>query len=112
MHDTISTPMAPVDSALRPLIDAIRAELLPQIRAEIRAGILADYAVKPTLSPKRLYSLRDLGRHYGVGRTQAELDIGTGKLHVVERRCRGGQMGKFVPIEEAERVYARVAGRV
>ena len=107
-----NTLQASSDSALRPLLDAIRAELLPQIRAEIRAEILADHAVKTTLSPKRLYSLRDLGRHYGVGRIQAERDIAAGKLHVVERVCRGGHVGKFVPFEEAESTYARVAGRV
>lgn len=112
MTDTKSTPLAQVDSAaLRPLIDAIRAELIPQLRQEIRAEILADHAIRPTLPPKRLYSLRDLGRHYGVGRTQAGLDIAAGRLRVVERRCSGGQIGKFVPVEEAERVYARLPGR-
>lgn len=111
MTDTNSTPLAQVDSALRPLIDAIRAELIPQLRQEIRAEILADHAIRPTLSPKRLYSLRDLGHHYGVGRTQAEKDISSGRLHIVERKCRGGQIGKFIPVEEAERVYARLPGR-
>ena len=105
---TNSTQKDPATAALRPLIDAIRAELLPQLREEIRAELLADHVSNPPTAPKRLYSLRDLGRRYGVGRTQAARDIVAGRLNVVERRCRGGQMGKFVPIEEAERVYARL----
>ncbi len=59
-----------------------------------------------------IHSLADIQRKYGVGRTVSMSDIQSGKLRATERRCRGGKIGKFVTVEECERVYARVAGRV
>lgn len=55
----------------------------------------------------RPLSLRQLAREYGVGRTVATRDIAAGKLKCIERRCPGGRMGIFIPVEEAERMYRK-----
>jgi len=96
------------DSPLRPLIDAIKQELLSELRYEIHAGIQSAQAIHPSPQAKRTLSLRELGQVYGVGRVQVKRDVREGIVRAVERRCRGGQIGLFVPIEEAERVYAAV----
>jgi len=98
----------PTDLALGSFIAAIKSEIYPEIRAFVQAEFRAGQFVTPSPPTKRLYSLRDLALRYKVGRSQASADIAAGRLRVVERRCRGGRMGKFIPIEEAERLYAGV----
>lgn len=94
-----------LDSAIQPLVEAIKAELLPILREELRAE-RGEIAAPPA---KRLLSLRDLARIYGVGRAISSADIAAGRLRCVYRRCRGGHIGKFVPQESAERLYAGVS---
>jgi hypothetical protein len=90
-------PLAPLIAAVR---DAIRADLLAEVRAEIRAS-------HAEASPDRIIlSLADAGRRYGVGRIELKRMIASGRLPAVERTCRGGRIGTFIHISDAERVLA------
>lgn len=108
-----TTSKSPVDAFVGPLADAVLAvlETRPEFHAIVQALVAADRQSHPSPAEKRLYSLADIQRKYGVGRTVSMGDIKAGRLRATERRCRGGKIGKFVTVEEAERVYARLPGR-
>jgi hypothetical protein len=56
---------------------------------------------------QRFLSYADLGKQYRpCGRTQVKKLIASGELPVIYRLCRGGRMGAFFTIEDAERVLA------
>ena len=94
-----------------PLIEELEARLFPRLHEKILEGlaskIWSDSHVPK--SQKRLFSLRDLAEIFGVGRTEATRLIRDGKMQSVERRCRGGKIGIFVAVEEAERVLAGIS---
>jgi hypothetical protein len=103
-----------IDVLVEPLVEAIMdaLERRPEFHAMVQALMVAERQAHPLSDEKRLYSIDDLRRRYGVGRTVALRDIRSGRLQATERRCRGGRIGNFITVEEAERVYARFAGQV
>ena len=101
-----------VDAFVGPLAAAVIVvlERRPEFRALVRALLVSERQFPSKREESRLYSISDLGRIYGVGRTIVLSDIRSGRLQATERRCRGGKTGNFIAVEEAERVYARCAG--
>ena len=96
-HLPAENPLAPLIAAVR---DAIRADILAEVRAEVAAG-------RAEAPPERvILSLADTGRRYGTGRTELKRLIACGKLPAVERMARGGRVGTFIHIADAERVLA------
>ena len=98
-HDTKSNadPLAPLVAAIKA---TLQDELLAVVRAEMRATAAE---AKPE---KVMLSLANLCRRYGCGRKYARKLIATRKLPAVERRCRGGKVGQFIHLADAERVLA------
>ncbi len=92
-----------IAEALRPIIARELSPLLERI-ATLESKLLA--ATAQAADGSRLLSLRDIGKRYNVGRIQATRDIKSGRLHVVERRCRGGRLGVFATVEACEALYA------
>lgn len=90
--------------ALRPLVEAIKAEIYPEILAKVRAELRAESAeTAPTCV---MLSIKDACDRYGVGRIVVKKLIGSGRLRSVEREARGGRTGQFLHIADCERVLA------
>ena len=64
-----------------------------------------------TKVPRVLLSIAELGKRYGVGRIQTKKLIADGSLPAVERTARGGRLGSFVRVEDADRVLAGIAAK-
>lgn len=96
-----------IADALRPLADAIKAELRAELLAEVRSEIRAE---KAEAAPARVtLSLAEVGARYGIGRIALKRLISTGRIQSIERPCRGGRIGQFLHLADCERV---LAGRV
>lgn len=93
-----------------PLVDALEARLFPRLHEKIMEGLASKIWADSNIpkSPKRLFSLKDIAEIFGVGRTEATRLIREGKMQCTERRCRGGKIGVFVAVEEAERVLVGI----
>lgn len=105
------THQIPTDPTLNPSFEAIATKLVPALATFVLTVLRSELATMPVPthhSDRKLYSLRDLGRYYGVGRKQAKRDIADGRIRAMERKCRGGRIGVFIPAAEAERIYAGV----
>lgn len=90
--------------AIKPLVEALKAELLPIVRDQVLAEVRAELAGREPADGKIMLSLADLAGRYGCGRTEALRLIEDGQLPSVQRRCRGGKLGNFIHITDAERV--------
>lgn len=97
------------DFTPNPSFEAITAKLVPALATFVLSVMRSELASMPVIThhpERKLYSLRDLGRYYGVGRKQVKQDIADGRIRAMERKCRGGRIGVFIPAAEAERIYA------
>ena len=99
-HQITDGPLAPLIEAIK---HSLRDELLETIRAEMRATAAE---AKPDCI---MLSIGDAVQRYGVGRINLKKLIAGGKLPAINRVCRGGHVGQFIHLGDAERV---LGGRV
>jgi hypothetical protein len=96
-----------LSDAVRPLANAIKAELHDELLAELRADIRA---TKAEAQPECvMLSIAKCRKRYGVGRGVIKELIRSGRLRAVERKSRGGRVGQFIHLKDAERILAGVS---
>jgi hypothetical protein len=92
--------------SFRQIIELIKREIRPEMLAEIRAEVAATRAED---QPKRvMLSLASISERYGVGRIVVKKMIQSGQLPATERECRGGRIGTFVHVADADRCFSQV----
>jgi hypothetical protein len=92
--------MTAVTDPLAALLELARKEAAAAAVEALRAEMLRTRQAQ--LSGKKMLSLADLARDYGIGRGEAKRLISAGRLKCVERRTRGGYVGQFVNRADAE----------
>ncbi len=85
---------------LAALLDLVRKEAAAAATEAVRSELLR--ARQAQLTGKKMLSLADLARDYGIGRGEAKKLIASGRLRAVERKTRGGYVGQFVNRADAE----------
>jgi hypothetical protein len=88
-----------LDEAIRSAVREELAQALPDMIAELRPQSSA-------APSKRLLTINDLRKHYGIGRGQLVQLIEGGRLPATRSIMRGGREGWRVRVEDAERVLA------
>lgn len=86
------------------LIEMVRREAAAAALEAVRLEILR--CKQAMTDAPRIMSIAALGRRYGIGRKEVRRLIAENLLPCIERRCRGGRIGIFVAIEDAEMVLA------
>jgi len=93
-------------AAISKLVEQAVAEQLPTMLAVAlseRDRVTAERVPKDGL---RVLSLAKLAKQYRCGRLMAKRLIASGELPAIERITRGGRVGTFVAVADAERVLA------
>jgi len=92
-----------------PSLDELIRSAVREALAEELPRLLAEHHQRQRAQDKRMLTVPNLIRAYGIGRGQILDLIHEGRLPAVSCRMRGGREGWRVRVEDAERVLAGVA---